>query len=147
MRAISSKFKISDYFAPFYRVSIHTTMMREIMTITAGAVSNAVQNVSYATPGITRPGGHGGTKFLWGCWQATGLQSSASATIVAKRCHQIYLYIWPRLVAQGQAVGWRHKQTILCGCCQATGLQSSATATKVAKNKMRNKTNEMKINK
>ena len=78
--------------------------------------------VSFTTPGITRPGGFGGTNVLWDCWSATGLQSWATAI-------NVEVPLTTSGITRPDDFGGAN---VLWGCWLATCHQSWATANHVA---------------
>ena len=103
-------------------------MLHEILRISAGVsfgknLREKTGLVSFATSGITRPGGFGGTNVLWDCWSATGLQSWGTS-----------LNVEVPLATSGTTRPdefWCAKN-VLWGCWLATCHQSWASANHVA---------------
>ena len=103
-------------------------MVHEILRISAGVsfgknLREKTGLVSFATSGITRPGGFGGTNVLWDCWSATGLQSWGTS-----------LNVEVPLASSGttRPDEFCGAKNVLWGCWLATCHQSWASANHVA---------------
>ena len=102
-------------------------MIHEILRVRAGVSYGKIMRektglVSFTTPGITRPGGFGGTNVLWDCWSATGLQSWATAI-------NVEVPLTTSGITRPDDFGGAN---VLWGCWLATCHQSWATANHVA---------------